>query len=92
VRSHKHCGTCRGLGHSTKTCKRESPPTETKEIISRKLAQAKRENIEWLQRTPARVYSDDNEKHELDKPPFYSHIFVWLGSIKKWLPAIRMVF
>jgi hypothetical protein len=38
------------------------------------------------------VYSDDNEKHELEKPPFYSKMFVWLGSMKKWLPAIRMVF
>ena len=92
VRSHNHCGTCKCLGHSTKTCKRESPPAESKDIISRKLAQATRENIEWLQRTPARDYSDDNEKHQLDKPPFYSKLFVWLESMKKWLPAIRMVF
>jgi len=87
-----HCGVCRGLGHSAKTCQRESPAAESEDRKARKLAQVRRENMEWLLGTPARDYADDNHKHKREKPPFYTHLFVWHDGAEKWMPAIRVVF
>ncbi len=86
-----HRGICGCMGHNHTTCNQQSCAYEAGPVCARKEIQFLPKNMDFLTRTPSRVYVDDSDAHDLGKPLFYQHVFVFCRHTQKFVPAVNVV-
>jgi hypothetical protein len=90
------CSICGCMVHKKTTCTQQSPAQEASAVLDLKEHQFLIQHLQWYRNTSCRQESaasfDDNDSHDLQKPPFGQRVFVWVPREKKWAPGVLSVF